>query len=203
MTNKCTIISQIITLCVSTLSCHPQEPCNQYLTAVSKLVWHVRLLCVQCKAPDDRQRNCPKYVEFYSKNKFEKFVHLVGFIIRIYHDARLPERRSKRNVFCLLAWGMTLCNCGLICSCIHVPCTMMHTVTQEDRAFPCCMCLMTSKWPVLHAAPYRRRWYFITQCDLYNDNVLLNKFNALLCCMWVHFSMKGVICYSELACFFF
>jgi hypothetical protein len=32
------------------------------------------------------QRNCPKHVEFYSKNKFEKFVHLVGFIIRIYHS---------------------------------------------------------------------------------------------------------------------
>ena len=29
------------------------------------------------------QRNCPKHVEFYSKNKFEKLVHLVGFIIRI------------------------------------------------------------------------------------------------------------------------
>ena len=27
--------------------------------------------------------NCPKHVEFYSKNKFEKLVHLVGFIIRI------------------------------------------------------------------------------------------------------------------------
>jgi len=26
--------------------------------------------------------NCPKYVEFHSKNKFEKLVHLVGFIIR-------------------------------------------------------------------------------------------------------------------------
>jgi hypothetical protein len=26
---------------------------------------------------------CPKHVEFYSKNKFEKLVHLVGFIIRI------------------------------------------------------------------------------------------------------------------------
>jgi len=25
--------------------------------------------------------NCPKYVEFYSKNKFEKLVHLVDFII--------------------------------------------------------------------------------------------------------------------------
>ena len=27
-------------------------------------------------------RNCPKYVVFLSKNKFEKLVHLVGFIIR-------------------------------------------------------------------------------------------------------------------------
>ena len=26
--------------------------------------------------------NCPKHVEFYSKNKFEKLVYLVGFIIR-------------------------------------------------------------------------------------------------------------------------
>jgi len=26
--------------------------------------------------------NCPKHVEFYSKNKFENWVHLVGFIIR-------------------------------------------------------------------------------------------------------------------------
>jgi hypothetical protein len=33
--------------------------------------------------PDDGQRNCPKHVEFYSKNKFDKLVHLVGFIIRI------------------------------------------------------------------------------------------------------------------------
>jgi len=33
------------------------------------------------KTPDDGQRNCPKFVEFYSKNKFEKLVHLT-FIIR-------------------------------------------------------------------------------------------------------------------------
>jgi len=26
-------------------------------------------------------------------------VHLVGFIIRIYHDARSPERQIYRNVF--------------------------------------------------------------------------------------------------------
>ena len=40
-------------------------------------------LCVQWKTADDGQRNCPKHVEFYSKNKFEKFVHPVGFILRI------------------------------------------------------------------------------------------------------------------------
>ena len=64
--------------------------CSQ---AVSKPVWHIPLLCVQWKSPDDGQRNCPKHVEFYSKNKFEKLVHLVGFIIRIYHGARSPERQ--------------------------------------------------------------------------------------------------------------
>jgi hypothetical protein len=34
------------------------------------------------KTPDDGQSNCPKHVEFHSKNKFEKLVHLVCFIIR-------------------------------------------------------------------------------------------------------------------------
>ena len=53
------------------------------LQAVTKPVWHVPLLCVQWKTTDDGQRNCPKHVEFYSKNKFEKLVHLGGFIIRI------------------------------------------------------------------------------------------------------------------------
>jgi len=53
--------------------------CSQ---AVSKPVWHIPLLCVQWKTPDVGQRNCPKRVEFYSKNKFEKLVHLFGFITR-------------------------------------------------------------------------------------------------------------------------
>ena len=35
-----------------------------------------------------------KNVEFYSKNKFDKLVHLVGFIVIIYHDARSPERKK-------------------------------------------------------------------------------------------------------------
>ena len=39
-------------------------------------------------------RYVPIFVEFYSKNIFKKLVHLVGFIIRIYHDARSSERQS-------------------------------------------------------------------------------------------------------------
>jgi len=49
------------------------------------------LLCIQYWTPDDGQKTCPKHVDLYSKNKFEKLVQLVGFIIRIYHDARSSE----------------------------------------------------------------------------------------------------------------
>ena len=48
---------------------------------VGKPVWHIPLLCVQWKIPNDAQRNCPKHVEFHFKNKFDKLVHLVGFIV--------------------------------------------------------------------------------------------------------------------------
>ena len=43
------------------------------------------------ETPDDGQKTCPKHVEFFSKNKFQKLVHLAGFTIRIYHDARSSE----------------------------------------------------------------------------------------------------------------
>jgi len=38
-----------------------------------------------------------KYIEFYSKYKLEKLVHLFGFIIRIYHDARSSEYQITRE----------------------------------------------------------------------------------------------------------
>ena len=46
-------------------------------------------------------------MEFYSKNKFEKLVHLVGFIIRIYHNAQLPERPI---VVCILNLKTAFCS---------------------------------------------------------------------------------------------
>jgi len=54
----------------------------EFFTGFSQVCWHIPFLCVQWKTPDDGQRNCPKHVEFQSKNKLEKLVHLVGFIIR-------------------------------------------------------------------------------------------------------------------------
>jgi hypothetical protein len=42
-------------------------PSWHYSKAVYKPVWHIPLLCVQWKTPDDGQRNCPKHVEFLSK----------------------------------------------------------------------------------------------------------------------------------------
>jgi len=50
---------------------------------LSANLYNIYHCCVYSeKNPDDGQRNCPKHVEFYSKNEFEKLVHLVGFIIR-------------------------------------------------------------------------------------------------------------------------
>ena len=78
--------------------------CSQ---AVSKPVWHIPLLCAQWKTHDDGQRNCPKHVEIYSKNKYEKLVRLVGFIIRIYHGARSPERQIWHKQYSTLTFFIT------------------------------------------------------------------------------------------------
>ena len=48
------------------------------------------------KSPDDGQRNSPKHVEFHSKNKFEKSVHLVGLIIRN-HSRTFAHFRTRRD----------------------------------------------------------------------------------------------------------
>ena len=66
----------------------PSWSCSK---AVYKPVWHIPLLCVQWKTPDDGQRNCLKHIEFHSKNKFEKLVHLVGFTVR--NSSQTVQRR--------------------------------------------------------------------------------------------------------------
>ena len=43
------------------------------------------------------QRNCTYFLN--KQRNFEKLVHVVGFIIRIYHDARSPECQKSSYVF--------------------------------------------------------------------------------------------------------
>jgi len=52
--------------------------------------------CVYSAGASDGQRDCPKHMGFYSKNKFEKLVNIVGFIIRIHHDARSSECQTPK-----------------------------------------------------------------------------------------------------------
>ena len=44
---------------------------------------------------------------FISKNKFEKFLHLVGFIIRVYYDAQSSERQKPTSI-ALTEWERLL-----------------------------------------------------------------------------------------------
>jgi len=94
--------------------------------------WYMPYRFAVCtvKTPDDGQRNCPKHVEFYSKNKFQKLVHLVGFIIGIYHVARSPERQIRCT-----ALHYTTLHCTDLhyttrhCNALH--CTTLHCVTMQ------------------------------------------------------------------------
>jgi hypothetical protein len=62
---------------VDSFQSHPGWTC---LKAVIRLAWHIPLPNVQCRTPDDGQRNRPKHVEFLDKNKFGKISASVGFI---------------------------------------------------------------------------------------------------------------------------
>jgi hypothetical protein len=57
---------------------------QEFFTVRTAMVYVIQVcwqLARKWKTPDDGQGNCPKHVAFHSKNKFEKLVHLVGFIV--------------------------------------------------------------------------------------------------------------------------
>jgi len=62
------------------------------------------MTCTYCcvySTPGDGQKTRPKHVQFYSKNKFEKLVHIFGIIIlRIYHDAQSCECQKLLFMSC-------------------------------------------------------------------------------------------------------
>jgi len=84
--------------------------------------------CVQWKTPDDGQRNCPKHVEFYSKNKYEKLVHLVGFIIRTFCIISLFSTKS-----CLFHYFIFVCSNNKF-SINHL--LKLEHPTRKDEGYP-------------------------------------------------------------------
>jgi len=79
---------------------HSNGICHRVIAdRCQQTLYDIHHCCVYSEqTPDDGQRNCPRHVEFCSKNKFEKPVHLVGLIIRIYHNARSSERQTNEGI---------------------------------------------------------------------------------------------------------
>jgi len=116
---------------------------------------------IQCQTPRNGQRDCPKHVEFYSKNKFEKLVHLVGFIIRIikYHVKLFFLFLSgslQMSLYLLLGFCLTVCSHRRFCPVTGVTglqCLISHDLclTEDDLAS-----LIASRREILNAGRFRR-----------------------------------------------
>jgi len=87
-----------VPLTIMSFSLHKQQWYMSYRFAdparkLSAKLYDIYHCCLYSIKTHDGQRNCPKHVEFYSKNEYEKLMHQVGFIIGIYHHVRSPERQ--------------------------------------------------------------------------------------------------------------
>ena len=77
------------------------------------------MLYVQSWTPGGGRKDRPKHVECYYKiNKFEKQVHLVGFTIEIYYDARTYERQNYTDN-CLCGQSLQLSVMKIIRPCFN------------------------------------------------------------------------------------
>jgi len=64
------------------------------------------------------------------QNKFEKLVHLVGFIIKIYHDARIHERQITKIT--LTTTIQFLCT-----PCWRVELSLSSALSGGERSYLC------------------------------------------------------------------
>jgi len=64
---------------------------------------HTYCCVYSAKTPDEGQKTCLKHVEFYSKNKFEELVHLVGFITRIVELTELGSVPWRSKTFAVVS----------------------------------------------------------------------------------------------------
>jgi len=72
-----------------------QKKCEIYVARLEKLGDKTTILGVHNRVIlITKPTRCTNFSNSFW-NKIEKLVHLVGFIIRIYHDARSPERQIR------------------------------------------------------------------------------------------------------------
>jgi hypothetical protein len=83
----------------------PSWSCSK---AVCRTVWHIQLLVCTVKNSWwwTEELSETRIVSF--QNKFEKLVHLVGFIIRICHDARSHERKKNATEISLVKVSVSI-----------------------------------------------------------------------------------------------
>jgi len=122
---------------------------------LSANLYDIPLFCIQWKTPNDGQRNCPKHVEFHSKNKFEKLVHLVGFISRNLSrctvtwtpNSKMSRESARISVLCeqlhhnrhcgSAAWWASWCSNFRCCqvSLVHLTCLSTPDLAGLDYFF--------------------------------------------------------------------
>ena len=86
-------------------------------------------MCTVKKTPDNGQRNCSKHVEFHSKNKYEKLVHLVGF-----YYTNFSTMHGHMNVKSFL----NVCNiCRFLHDCYVELCPLPDVQTYCIQGEPC------------------------------------------------------------------
>jgi len=68
-------------------------------TQSAKPVWHIPIAVYTVLDPWWWAENLSETWRVLFQNKFEKLVHLIGFIIRIYNDARSSECQIKLALF--------------------------------------------------------------------------------------------------------
>jgi len=109
--------------------------CSQ---AITILLWHMPLLCVQWKTADDGQRNCPKHVELYD------IYHCCVYSEKLL----MMDRGTVRNMYNCMTYTTAVCtvkNCwwwteelSETCTIVwHIPLLCVQWKTADDGQRNC------------------------------------------------------------------
>jgi len=111
------------------------QVCWQLASGIRAWLCDTPLLWVQWKTPVDGRWKSPKHLKFYSKNKFEKLVHLVGFIVRSGLQKRLKIVGNWENtphLVSVFGCGQTTSACAVSTKKRHLVGTKLATINRSE-----------------------------------------------------------------------